>query len=71
MLEDVGGFWDEPAYEDLWSLFRAFGYGGSTIEHVPMLYYAYNLGGRNRFCDRPSGRLRKLEVLTTWIKELN
>jgi glycosyltransferase involved in cell wall biosynthesis len=46
MFDRVGGFWEEPVYED-WSLFRRAWLLGATIVHTNAKYYAYNLGGRN------------------------
>lgn len=37
-LLDVGGWWDEPAYED-WSLFRRCWLDGATITHTPEAVY--------------------------------
>lgn len=48
MFFDVGGFWDEPAWED-WSLFRRCWLAGATIGHVAdAVYVAHiNPNGRN------------------------
>lgn len=45
---DVGGFHEEPVYED-WALWLRCVNAGATIEHVPAaVYYAHvNPGGRN------------------------
>lgn len=45
---DVGGFWEEPAWED-WSLFRRCWLLGATIVHVPGAVYVSHVdaGGRN------------------------
>jgi len=70
MFEDVGGFWEEPAYED-WSLFRRAWLLGATIEHTDAKYYAYNLGGRNSSVTDPSGEIEKIRSShDKWIKEL-
>lgn len=70
MFEDVGGFWEEPAYED-WSLFRRAWLLGATIEHTDARYYAYNLGGRNSSVTEPAGEIEKIRSShDKWIKEL-
>jgi len=48
MFLDVGGFWEEPAWED-WSLFRRCWLLGATIVHVPGAVYVSHVdpAGRN------------------------
>lgn len=48
MLLDVGGFWEEPAWED-WSLFRRCWLLGASIVHVPGAVYVSHVdpAGRN------------------------
>jgi len=53
MFEDVGGFWEEPAYED-WSLFRRAWLLGAKIEHVNAIYTAVlDPHGRNSTVENP------------------
>lgn len=48
MFDDVGGFWEERAWED-WSLFRRCWLAGAVIEHIPGAVYRVNVNqlGRN------------------------
>ncbi len=70
MFEDVGGFWEEPVYED-WSLFRRAWLQGARIDHTQAKYYAYNLGGRNSSTTDPAGEIEKIRSShDKWIKEL-
>lgn len=70
MFEDVGGFWEEPVYED-WSLFRRAWLLGARIDHTQAKYYAYNLGGRNSSTTDPAGEIEKIRSShDKWIKEL-
>lgn len=48
MFDDVGGFWEERAWED-WSLFRRCWLAGATIEHIPAAVYRVHVNqlGRN------------------------
>ncbi len=59
MFDEVGGFWNEPVYED-WSLFRRAWLLGASIEHTRAKYYAYNLGGRNSSTTDPVGEVEKI-----------
>lgn len=56
-LLDVGGWWDEPAYED-WSLFRRCWLDGATITHTPAaVYRAWITPGSRNQTVRDGGRL--------------
>lgn len=70
MFELVGGFWDEPAWED-WSLFRRCVYAGyATIQFVPAAVYNANSqrNGRNSTVTNPL-RLRRNILIShdEWI----
>lgn len=54
MFHDVGGFWNERAWED-WSLFRRCWLAGATLEHIPAAVYRANVNpaGRNSTIERP------------------
>lgn len=70
MVEDVGGFWEEPAYED-WSLFRRAWLLGATIEHTRAEYMAYNIGGRNNSVANPAVEIEKIRSShDKWKEEL-
>ena len=54
LFDDIGGFWDEPAWED-WSLFRRAWLAGATIQHVPNAVYNADstTDGRNSIVENP------------------
>ncbi len=47
VFDDVGGFWDEEAWED-WSLFRRAFITGANLMFVDSVYQVPREGGRNR-----------------------
>ena len=60
MFDDIGGFWEEPVYED-WSLFRRAWLLGASMQHMNTDYYAYNVGGRNSSTDDPMGEVERIK----------
>ncbi len=54
LFHDVGGFWDEPAWED-WSLFRRAFLAGASLRHVPGAVYRAHVrpDSRNRTVHQP------------------
>lgn len=70
MFDRVGGFWEEPVYED-WSLFRRAHLLGASIQHTQARYFAHNLGGRNSSTDDPMGEIEKIKSShERWLKTL-
>jgi len=61
MFDDVGGFWEERAWED-WSLFRRCWLAGASIEHIPAAVYRANPSpvGRNSTIERPNTLYRDI-----------
>lgn len=71
MFDRVGGFWDEPVYED-WSLFRRAWLLGATIEHTNAEYLANNFGGRNSSTDDPIAEINKIRSShKEWLREVS
>ena len=68
-FDAVGGFWNEPAWED-WSLFRRVALGGGKLHFVPdAIYKAYSgPHGRNSTIPNPQ-QLRRdiIESHTDWV----
>jgi hypothetical protein len=61
MFEEVGGFWNEPAYED-WSLFRRAWLLGATIEHTDAMYCSIDKpGSRNKQVTDPVKLIREIQ----------
>ena len=61
MFDRVGGFWEEPAYED-WSLFRRAWLLGATIAHTQATYYAkVDPHGRNSTVDNPMKLIKDIQ----------
>jgi len=62
LFMDLGGFWDEPAYEDF-SLFRRAWLAGAVIEHVPdAVYRAWvRPGSRNQSVRNPARLIRDIQ----------
>jgi glycosyltransferase involved in cell wall biosynthesis len=70
MFDEVGGFWDEPAWED-WSLFRRCVLIGAKIRFVPdAVYHAtFNTEGRNSTVINPIKLRRQiLQSHDNWLR---
>ena len=62
MFDRVGGFWEEPAYED-WSLFRRAWLSGAKIVHTQAFYYAkVDPHGRNSTVADPIGLIKQIQT---------
>lgn len=68
-FDAVGGFWDEPAWED-WSLFRRAVLNGSTIAFVDAVYKANSTSnGRNSTVRNP--RLLRKQIIQSHDRWMN
>jgi len=71
MFDAVGGFWDEPAWED-WSLFRRAVLAGAEIKFVPDAIYnaAFDPNGRNSTIPHPHQlRLQIIGSHDRWLRQ--
>lgn len=61
MFMQIGGFWEEPAYED-WSLFRRAWLLGAKLDHVKDAVYIVNVRpeSRNNTVDNPAGLIKSI-----------
>lgn len=69
VFDRVGGFWDEPAWED-WSLFRRAVLTGSELRATDAVYHApLSPDGRNSTIKDPTGLYNSiLKSHTEWMK---
>jgi hypothetical protein len=69
LFRRVGGFWNEPAWED-WSLFRRAWLVGAQLNFIDAVYHAgYSPRGRNSTVRQPRQLLRQIrESHDLWIE---
>lgn len=71
MFLDVGGFWEEPAWED-WSLFRRCWLLGASIVHVPDAVYVSHADPAGRNSTVANGPKLHREIICShnwWLTE--
>lgn len=63
MFDDVGGFWEERAYED-WSLFRRAWLNRASLSHIADAVYVVNVSpdSRNNTVDDPDRLCKEIKI---------
>lgn len=70
MFFDVGGFWEERAWED-WSLFRRCWLAGATISHVSAAVYLAHQDPQGRNVTVEDARQLHRDIIRSHVRWLN